>query len=96
MGRLTAPVPGLFRVCSGYPEQPKTLNLHDKSALFRVFRVQKDKPARARTSRARAHNNFFSRARRGNTLNTRNALQPRGIPRSGYPEQTTPNPEQKG
>jgi hypothetical protein len=90
MGSLNhARVPGLFRVCSGLREQPKPLNGKAFSALFRVFRVIRARHARAHAFfHARTHYIFFPRAQGGNTRNTWNALQPCGIPRSGYPEQT--------
>ena len=90
MGRLIPPpVPGLFRVCSGLREQPKCLIGKALSTAFRVFGVIRARHARAHAFfHARAHYSFLPRAGGGNTRNTRNALQPCGIPRSGYPEQT--------
>ena len=78
----------VFRVCSGYVEQPKPLNTQGLSALFRVFRVLPARVTREHVTRAPAHYSFLPRTQGGNTWNTWNALYPCGLPRSGYLEQT--------
>ena len=95
MGRLTRPTSlpfprafRVFRVCSGYVEQPKPLNTQGLSALFRVFNVLPARVTREPVTRAHAPYSFLPRTQGGNTWNTWNALYPCGIPRSGYPEQT--------
>lgn len=78
----------VFRVCSGYVEQPKPLNTQGLSALFRVFRVLPARVTREHVTRAPAHYSFLPRTQGGNTWNTWNALYPCGLKRSWYPEQT--------